>query len=75
MSGRMNDKVQGKSELKIIIRKEILNLAVAYLSTTQKQREGGVEERDNKKKVKSSLHKKKSWTPDIEEDNQSYMMI
>ena len=71
MSGRMNDKVQGKSELKIIIRKEILNLAVAYLSTTQKQREGGVEERDNKKKVKSSLHKKKSWTPDIEEDNQN----
>jgi hypothetical protein len=71
MSGRMNDKVLDESELKIIIRKEILNLAVAYLSTTQKQREGGVEERDNKKKVKSSLHKKKSWTPDIEEDNQN----
>ena len=70
MSGRMNDKVLDESELKIIIRKEILNLAVAYSSTTQKQREGGVENRD-KKKVKSSLHKKKSWTPDIEEDNQN----
>jgi len=70
MSGRMNEKVQGKSELEIVIRKEILNLAVAYLSTTQKQREGGVEKRD-KKKVKSSLHKKKSWTPDIEEDDQN----
>ncbi|KAL9191035.1 hypothetical protein ACHAXT_000741 [Thalassiosira profunda] len=75
-SGLTTDVVPTEEGLKILIGKEVLNLAKTYVATRSKVEEGAIADPSEqsedgsepqtkkRKKVASSLSKKKAWTPD-----------